>query len=503
MPDTDKKRPGINIHIPLLDVSEVGYVKDVRGGVARVTGLPSCIYGQFVEFSRGTRGLVTGFDTQDVLIIILGDESTIFVGDSVSSLSALVGISVGEKFLGRIVNSIGEPIDGLGEIRPSAFFPIFRPAPGVMEREPINEALHTGIKIIDLLIPIGKGQRELIIGDRQSGKSSIGIDTIINQKDKDVICIYCWVGGPKVALKKIISTLNQKEAMKHTIIVAAPAGSAAAEQYMAPYTAATLGEYFMLNGKDVLIIFDDLTKHAWIYRQMSLLLERSPGREAYPGDIFYLHSQLMERAGRLKKELGGGSMTFLPIVETLQGDITGYIQTNLISITDGQIYIGSSIFREGFKPAIDLGLSVSRIGSKVQSSAIKEVSQGLRLEYAQYRETLRLTKLRTRLSTEAMEKMRRGDALRSLLMQLNGHPVSETEEIILFYAFKRKILEVVPPHILEKFIAEFYRTLQRERPQTVAALEARKELTVDVRNDLDKAFVDFFKTVENDNAKES
>jgi F-type H+-transporting ATPase subunit alpha len=488
------------VKIPLLEVREVGVVKDVRRGIARVNGLPSCVYGQVLQFADGTRGLVMGFNPHEVMVIILGDDQNISVGDEVVSLEELISVPVGDGFLGRIVNSLGEPIDNKGEIHAADFYPVFREAAGVMEREPIEEAISTGINIIDLTIPIGKGQRELIIGDRQTGKSSIGIDTIINQKDKDVICIYCWIGGPQAALKQILHTLHQKGVFKNTIVVSASADTSAAEQYLAPYSAAALGEYFMYNGKDVLVVFDDLTKHAWIYRQMSLLLERSPGREAYPGDIFYLHSQLLERAGRLRKEKGLGSMTFLPIVETLQGDITGYIQTNLISITDGQIYISAALFREGFKPAIDLGLSVSRIGSRVQYPAIKELGKGLRLDYAQYREMLRLTKLRTRLSDEAMEKMRHGEVLRELLIQPNNKPLSVEEQMALFYTFKRKVLEAVSRVALKKFISGFFEYLCAEDPGVVSRMRETKELTSDIKADLEKQIVRFFKSLKQEEA---
>jgi F-type H+-transporting ATPase subunit alpha len=487
MPTLDKTR------ISALEVREVGFVKDVRRGIARVSGLPSCVYGQLVQFSRGTKGLVMGFNPSDVLVIILGEDYNIFVGDEVAALAELISVPVGNAFLGRIVNSLAEPIDGKGQIQASDYFPVFIEAPGVMEREPVTKPLCTGIKIIDLTIPIGKGQRELIIGDRQTGKSSIAIDTIINQKDSNVICIYCWIGGPQAALKNIVNTFYNNGAMKYTIVVSASADLSAAEQYLAPYAAAALGEYFMKNGKDVLVVFDDLTKHAWIYRQMSLLLERSPGREAYPGDIFYLHSQLLERAGQMNKERGGGSMTFLPIVETLQGDITGYIQTNIISITDGQIYISSALFREGFKPAIDLGLSVSRIGSRVQYPGIKELGKGLRLEYAQYREMLRLTKLRTRLSPEAMAKMKRGETLQQILMQPNYRPLSPEEEMVLFYAFKRKVLEAASPPALRRFIDDFFVYLAEENPALVNRIKEAKDLSASVTAELDKYINDFFK----------
>ncbi|MFA6609269.1 MAG: F0F1 ATP synthase subunit alpha [Candidatus Omnitrophota bacterium] len=483
------------IKIPLLEVREVGYVKDVRSGIAKVGGLPSCVYGQMVQFPQGTRGIVMGFNPTEVLVVILGDQGNISVGDSVTALGELLSIPVSDGFLGRIVNSLGDPIDDKGSIIASDYFPIFREAPGVMEREPVVEPLMTGTKIVDLAIPIGRGQRQLIIGDRQVGKSSVALDAVINQRGKYVICIYCWIGGPQAALKKILSNLLKKDALKYTIVVTSSADTSAAEQYLAPYAAAALGEYFMYNGKHVLVVFDDLTKHAWIYRQMSLLLERAPGREAYPGDIFYLHSQLLERAGKLKRERGGGSMTFLPIVETLQGDITGYIQTNLISITDGQVYFSSALFREGFKPAIDLGLSVSRIGSKVQCPAIKEVGGGLRLEYAQYREMLRLTKLRTRLSSEASAKMRRGEALRELLIQVNNEPVSLEEEVVLFYAFKRKILEAIPKANLRKFIDGFLPYLTQKEPSILKRIAEKQELTQDIKLDLDRSLVDFVKTL--------
>ena len=490
-----------DIKIPLIEIREVGFVKDVRRGIARVGGLPSCVYGQMVQFPEGTKGIVMGFNPDEVLIIILGSEGRITVGDSVTSLTDLLTVPVGEGFFGRIVNSLGEPVDGRGPIQSSDSFPIFREAPGVIEREPVIEPLLTGIKIIDLVIPLGRGQRELIIGDRQVGKSTIGIDSIINQKDQDVICIYCWIGGPQAVLKKIIQTLIDKDALKYTIVLTASADTSAAEQYIAPYAACALGEYFMYNGKHVLVVFDDLTKHAWIYRQMSLLLERSPGREAYPGDIFYLHSQMLERAGKLKKERGGGSMTFLPIVETLQGDISGYIQTNLISITDGQLYINSDLFREGFKPAIDLGLSVSRIGSRAQYPGIKEVGAGLRLEYAQYREMLRMTKLRTRLSAEAMARMKRGEALSELLMQTNNQPIPIEEELVLFYAFRRKVLEVLSPSMLKNFIGSFYKHLVAENPKLLSLIKDKKELTQEVKVGLDKMLVSFFKFLKEEENK--
>ncbi|MCK5580511.1 MAG: F0F1 ATP synthase subunit alpha [Candidatus Omnitrophica bacterium] len=486
----------MDFRIPTLDIKEVGLVKEVKQGIVKIDGLPSCAYGELLQFPNRVKGIVIGFNQREVNAIVLGKTNTISVGDEVSSLSELVNVPVGEGFLGRVVNSMAEPIDGKGPIPSATFAPAFREAPGIMDRNPIDKSLLTGIKIIDLMIPIGKGQRELIIGDRQSGKSVLCLDAIINQKDKDVVCIYCWIGGPSSDLKKHVHVLRKNQALPYTIVVSAGADASVAEQYLAPYTAAALGEHLMGQGKDVLVVFDDLTKHAWIYREMSLLLERSPGREAYPGDIFYLHSQLMERAGYMSGAKGGGSMTFLPIAETLQGDITGYIQTNLISMTDGQIYISTNLFKEGFKPAIDLGLSVSRIGSKVQCPAIREVSMGLRLEYAQYREMLRFTKLRTRLAPETLEQMRRGETLQALMMQANNTPVPLSKEILLFYAFQRKILEVIPREMLQKFMDEFYPYLRQNFPEVVQHLEDKKELTPEIKKEVGGTFVSFFREYE-------
>ncbi|MBI2495216.1 MAG: F0F1 ATP synthase subunit alpha, partial [Candidatus Omnitrophica bacterium] len=377
------------IHPPSLELREVGTVTEVKHGIVRANGLPSCIYGQLVDFSDGITGMVIGFHPSEAMIIVLGDDRRIHIGDQLASRSELLRVPVGEAFIGRLVNCLGNPIDDKGLLVAHDSKPVFRQAAGVMEREPITEPFLTGLKVLDLMIPIGKGQRELILGDRQTGKTSIALDAILNQRGKDITCIYCWIGGSFATFKKLIQILASYQALSYTLAVCAFADSSPAEQYLCPYTAATLGESFMSRGRDVLVVFDDLTRHAWAYRQMSLLMERSPGREAYPGDIFYVHAQLMERAGRLKAALGGGTMTFLPIAETVQGDIAGYIPSNLIAMTDGQIYLSAALFHEGFKPAIDLGLSVSRIGSKVQSPAMRELSQGLRLGYTQYRELLR------------------------------------------------------------------------------------------------------------------
>lgn len=478
--------------IPLYEVKEIGKVKEIKEGIVKIDGLPNCIYGQIVRLvPAGVRCIVVGFNAEEVLSFAFSHSSNITLGEQVIPEMNLFKLPVGDGYLGRIVNSLGRPLDGGGQIKVDTYSPVFIQAPGVLERKPLDTILHTGIKIIDVVIPIGRGQRELIIGDRQTGKTTIAIDTILNQKDQDVICIYCCIGGGAANLTKVLKVLKESEAMQYTLIVAADASSSVGEQYIAPFTATTIGEYFMRKGKHVLVVFDDLTKHAWMYRQLSLLLERAPGREAYPGDIFYLHSQMMERAGKLIPELGGGTMTFLPIVEALQGDITGYIQTNLISMTDGQIYLSGDLFHEGFKPAIDIGLSVSRIGSKVQPQALKEVSKGLRLDYLQYRDLLRLMRLRTRLAAEVKEKMRRGETLVSLFLQIANRPVNLLEEIILFYAFQKRVLEILSPEGRGRFKNEIVDYLLKENPDLIKKIKENYTLTRDIEVGLTRAFSAF------------
>ncbi len=475
-----------------LEIKEIGTVEEVRQGIIKISGLPNCLYGQVIEVGAGLKGMIIEFNKNSALGIVFGDERKVNVGDEVYGYDQSVSVSVGANFVGRIVDSLCQPIDNKGEIAATDVFPVFRPAPGVMDREPINEALQTGIKIVDLIISLGKGQRELIVGDRQTGKSSIALDAIINQKGKNVICIYCWIGGSHTAFTKKIQILQSKGAMQYTLAISASAGSSSAEQYICPYTAATVGEYFRDQGRDVLVVFDDLTKHAWVYRQMSLLLERAPGREAYPGDIFFLHSQLLERAGKLKSEIGGGSMTFLPIAETLQGDITGYVPSNLISITDGQIYLNSGLFQEGFKPAIDIELSVSRIGSRVQCQAMRSLSKGLRYTYVQYRLLSRLTRLRTKLSAGASRQLQRGVALYQILIQDNYNPVSMVEQIILFYAFDQKILETVNIEHVKKFKNNFFDFLSKKDFNLIEEINKIGDLPEEIKNKLNVAINEFF-----------
>jgi F-type H+/Na+-transporting ATPase subunit alpha len=479
-----------------IEIREVGRIEEVKNGIIKISGLPNCIYGQMLETVSGLKGMVIEFNMHSSLGILFGDESSVKVGDAIHAAGASLRVPVGEEFIGRVVDSLCRPIDERkAEIHAVTSSPVFKMAAGVMEREPIADPLLTGIKIIDLAIPLGRGQRELIIGDRQIGKTSIAIDTILNQKGKDVICIYCWIGGSHAAFKKIVNLLKAKGAMEYTLAVCASAVSSAAEQYLCPYTAATLGEYFMYNGKNVLVVFDDLTKHAWIYRQISLLLDRSPGREAYPGDIFFLHSQLLERAGRLKAQLGGGTMTFLPIAETLQGDITGYIPSNLVSITDGQIYVNQSLFQEGFTPAIDLEMSVSRIGSKVQCPAIRNLSRGLLYTFVQYRSLQRLTRLRTKLSPETMQQLQRGRVLYELLTQENYAPLSLEEEIVTFYVFSSRVLEALDSEKTKLFKQHFFDYVRRKDPEVIHHIAKSQDLTADIKQRIDAVVSMFFSEV--------
>ncbi|RKY37472.1 MAG: F0F1 ATP synthase subunit alpha [Candidatus Omnitrophota bacterium] len=481
------------INIPAVEIREIGKVKETAYGIVKAEGFFSCIYGQLVEFESGTNGMILGFNRNEVLIIVLGDYHGIKVGDSITAKDELLSIPVGNGFLGRVVDCLAHPIDGKGRIVADEYYSVFRRAPGIIDRKPINEQIITGIKILDLLIPIGKGQRELVVGDRQTGKTSVALDIILSQKDTDTICIYCFIGSAYVNFRKIVNKLSSAGMLPSLIGVCVPASASSAEQFISPYTAASLGEYFMRQGKDVIVIFDDLTKHAWAYRQISLLLNRFPGREAYPGDIFFIHSQLMERAGNLKEELGNGSMTFFPIVETLQGDITGYIPSNLISMTDGQVFMNTSLFHEGFKPAIDIGLSVSRLGAKVQLPMLKDLSKGLRLSYLQYREMLRLMKLRTGFSTDIQERIRQGKILEEFFMQDNYCPFSVGQEVVFFYVLKKKILAALPYEAVTMFRKEFLGFLQENYPEILKKIENVNVLNEELKASFDNAIVDYFR----------
>ncbi|MBI3615041.1 MAG: F0F1 ATP synthase subunit alpha [Candidatus Omnitrophica bacterium] len=487
--------PGGEVKLRSFDVKEVGVVREVRGMIARIDGLPSCIDGQLVTFGSEIRGMVIGYEPKDVYALILGDAGQIKTGERVYGRAEPFRIPVGNKVIGRLVNSLAEPIDGQGPLEADQMYPVFRKAPGIMERVPIFRPLETGVKIIDAMIPIGKGQRELILGDRMTGKSTLALDAILNQRGKQVICVYCLIGRSYTTLTRTVQLLKSAGALEYSFVVAETAAAPAGRQFLTPYSACALGEYFMDRGKDVLVVFDDLSKHAWIHREISLLLGRSPGREAYPGDMFYIHSQLVERAAALSPERGGGSMTFLPLVETQAGNITGLIPSYTISMTDGQIYLSTELFTEGFKPAIDLGLSVSRVGSKVQSSALKEVSKQLRLEYLQFKELERLTRMRAHLSDEAAQKLKRGTVLRELLIQDRNQPVSTEEEIVLFEAYHAGVLTPQPLEEVRRFKREFFAFFAKAQPQLVEELRAARSLTEKIKAGLKQECERFFKVI--------
>ncbi len=419
-----------------VDIREIGTITEIKRGVVKLSGLPTCILGQLIELGQGVLGFVIGFTDTEVLALTLGQESALSVGQQVDVRQQPLRVPVGPELIGRILSPLGEPLDGEEKPKTTVLRPMFQEAPGIMQRTPVERQVCTGIRVLDAMIPIGKGQRELIIGDRMTGKTALALDMILSQQGRSVTCIYCSIGQSQQKLRQVTQILQERHADAYTIVVASPASQQASEQYLAPYAACAMGEFFMEQGQDVLVVFDDLSKHAWAYRQLSLLLERPPGREAYPGDMFYIQAQLMERAGQLSPERGGGSMTFLPICETQQGDVTGYVSSNLISMTDGQVYLSSELFYEGIKPAIDVGLSVSRIGNKVQSPLFREVSQTLRLELLQYQEFVRLSRFSSSKSQEMARKQRRGSLVRRLMTQPVHRPMDVENQTIALYALK-------------------------------------------------------------------
>ncbi len=478
------------MNMETMQIYEVGKITEIKKSVAKVRGLSSCMNGQLLDITPRTKGLILGFVENEAQVLLLGKAEEVKVGDQAHNKMQSFDIPVGKEFLGRVVNALAVPMDGKS-VMPEGMerYPMFREAPGVLERVPLEETFETGVLIIDSTLPVGKGQRALIIGDRMTGKTSICMDAILNQKGRDVVCIYCCVGKSYSSLERVVRTLKLRGALDYTIVVAATAASSVGEQYLVPYTACTLGEYFMDRGHDVFVVYDDLSKHAWAYRQISLLLERPPGRDAYPGDIFYIHSQLMERAGKLNPERNSGSMTFFPIVDTIQGDMTGYVQSNLVSMTDGQIYLGTGLFNAGFKPAVDLSLSVSRIGNKVQSPIMKELSTMLRLEYLQYHETLKLTRFKTGMSDDVRLRLRRGELVTRLFIQGKNQPYSPEEELFFLYALKRNVLDALSDEQIERFKKEVLKYAQQHHPALVKSLSDKKCQLKSV----DKALEDFLK----------
>ena len=457
-----------------LDIKTSGSVLEVGDGIARVYGLSDAKAGELLEFPNKIMGMVLNLEENNVGVIIFGDFSQIREGDEVKSTGRIVSIPAGEEFLGRVVNALGEPIDGKGEITPVKYMELERKASGIISRKPVFEPLQTGIKSIDGMVPIGRGQRELIIGDRQTGKTAVAVDAIINQKGTGVKCIYVAIGQKRSTVAQIYKKLEDLGAMEYTTIVAATASEAAPLQYMAPYAGVAMGEYFMDKGEHVLIVYDDLTKHAVAYREMSLLLKRPPGREAYPGDVFYLHSRLLERAAKLSDELGGGSITALPIIETQAGDVAAYIPTNVISITDGQIFLDSQLFNSGFRPAIDAGISVSRVGGAAQIKAMKQVAAKVKLELAQYTELLTFAQFGSDLDKSTKAQLERGHRIMAMLKQPQNKPYPVEEQVISFYAVTKGFFDDIP---VDK-VLDFEVSLIKELKNTTDILKTIREKKV-------------------------
>ena len=459
---------------------EIGVVTYVADGIVAVDGIDHACYGEIVIFDCGVKGMVQDIRRDDIGVILFGKETEIFEGSRVVRTGKIAGMPVGEGFLGRIVDALGNPIDGHGEIDAAGYRPLENPAPSVVDRESVNVPMETGILAIDSMFPVGRGQRELIIGDRQTGKTSIAMDTILNQKGKGVICIYVAIGQKASTVAQLVNTLKKKGAMDYTIVVSATASDPAPLQYIAPYSGAALAEYFMYNGKDVLIVYDDLSKHAVAYRAISLLLERSPGREAYPGDVFYLHSRLLERSARITKEIGGGSITALPIIETQAGDVSAYIPTNVISITDGQIYLESELFNAGQRPAVNVGLSVSRVGGAAQNKAMKKAAGSIRIDLAQYREMEVFTQFSSDLDDNTKKQLAHGSALMELLKQPTGSPLSMEQQVVILVCANAHVFSDIPADKIRGFKNELLKFFDRSHPEILSSIVSAGGLPEDL-----------------------
>ncbi len=464
---------------PVVKAEEQGSVLYVGDGIATVNGIEHATYGEIVIFESGVRGMVQDLNRHNTGCVVFGDCSEIRSGSKVFRTGKTAGIPVGEGFLGRVVDALGYPVDGKGEIEAEDYRPVEMPAPSIIDRQPVNKPMETGLLVIDSMFPIGRGQRELIIGDRQTGKTAIAIDTIINQKGKDVICIYVAIGQKASSVVRLEQTLEKHGAMDYTIIVNASAGESAPMQYIAPYSGCALAEYFMYQGKDVLIVYDDLSKHAVAYRTLSLLLGRSPGREAYPGDVFYLHSRLLERSAHLSDEKGGGSITALPIVETQAGDVSAYIPTNIISITDGQIFLESELFFQGQRPAVNVGLSVSRVGGAAQTKALKKASGTVRLDLAQCREMQVFTQFASDLDDVTKQQLQYGMGLMSLLKQPQYHPYTQTEQVVLLVSALSKCLQHLKPAEVNSYAKNLLEYTKQTIPTTLRRIDQTQILTDD------------------------
>lgn len=474
-----------------VGATETGFITRLGDGIARVQGMNSVMYGELVEFETGIRGIVQSLEEKTAGVVLLGDDHGLTEGSSVVRTGKRAGIGVSDELLGRVVDALGSPIDGLGSISAEDYFPIEREAPGVIERKSVNVPLQTGILAIDSMFPIGRGQRELIIGDRQTGKTSIAVDTIINQKGQDVICIYVAIGQKSSTVAQVVNTLKKYGAMDYSVVVSASASDPAPFQYIAPYSGTAMAEYFMSKGKDVLIVYDDLSKHAVAYRAMSLLLHRPPGREAYPGDVFYLHSRLLERSSRLDDEHGGGSITALPVIETLAGDISAYIPTNVISITDGQIFLESELFNAGLRPAVNYGLSVSRVGGAAQTKAMKKAAGNLRIDLAQFKEMEIFTQFSSELDQATTDMLNHGHMLTELLKQPLYNPRPHYEQVILLYAAQHGLFDDIPIKELKEYCSELMNYIRTYGQDIVTEIEENKVLTDDLAERIERIVTAF------------
>ena len=470
-----------------IEVSETGVVILVGDGIAKASGLDKCMAGELVEFPDGSYGMAQNLEDETVSIVILGSDQGIKEGDIVKRTGKVVSVPVGKNLIGRVVNALGEPIDGKGAIEAEAYKAIESPAPGIIERKHVSVPLQTGIKAIDSMIPIGRGQRELIIGDRQTGKTTIATDTILNQKGKDVICIYVAIGQKRSTVAQVVENLTLGGAMDYTIVVSATASELAPMQYIAPYSGCTMGEYFMHQGKDVLVIYDDLSKHAVAYRAISLLIRRPPGREAYPGDVFYLHSRLLERAAQLSPELGGGSLTALPIIETQAGDVSAYIPTNVISITDGQIFLETELFNSGIMPAVNPGISVSRVGGDAQIKAMKKVAGSLKLLYSQYRDLQSFAQFGSDLDADTKQRLALGERIVAVLKQKNNSPKEVAQQVCIIYAVTKGYLTSIPVDQIPEFEKRLEEHMENLHSDVLEAIRSTGKLEPETEEALKKA----------------
>lgn len=474
-----------------VDIYDIGTVLSVGDNVARVYGLSKCQASELIEFPHGVFGVALNLEEDNVGCVLFGEVHLVKEGDTVKRTGKIISIPVGEAMLGRVINPLGQPLDGKGDIAADKFSPIERKALGVIQRQPVKEPLQTGLKAIDAMIPIGRGQRELIIGDRQTGKTAVAIDTIINQKGKDVFCIYVATGQKASTIAQVVKNLEDAGAMEYTTVIAAPASDPAPMLYISPYSGATLGEYFRDKGKHALVIYDDLTKQAAAYRELSLLLRRPPGREAYPGDVFYLHSRLLERASKLSNELGGGSLTALPIIETKAGDVSAYIPTNVISITDGQIYLEPNLFNNGVRPAINVGISVSRVGGSAQIKAMKKIAGTLRLDLAQYRELESFAKFGSDLDKATQQQLRRGERLVEILKQKQYSPLGVEKQVVVIYAATHGYLDEIPVDYVKKFENDFLTEMENIHGSILSEIIDKKDLSDELMKKLNTVLEDF------------